>query len=588
MGDDRRVAYFSMEIAVDPAMPTYAGGLGVLAGDTLRSCADLGVPILAVTLLHRKGYLTQSLDASGWQRESETSWKVDHYLVELPPRVVVRIEGRAVHVRAWRGELDGIAGAKVPVFFLDTDVPENADWDRTLTHFLYGGDACYRLCQEAILGLGGVRMMRALGYADIQRFHMNEGHASLLTLELLLEEARKAGRTAIAADDLAAVRSRCIFTTHTPVQAGHDRFPMPLVAQVLGRHGGFFAQVDGFCADFVRSVLQADNGEPNPADIFSPHHTLNLTYLALNLSHYVNGVAKRHAEVSRGLFGKPQIEAITNGVHAATWTSPPFQALFDRHIPGWRADNFSLRYAHGLAGSELWAAHVEAKRRLLDHIRDRGHGTLDGAVLTLGVARRAAAYKRANLLLTDEARLKAVAAQHGRLQVIFAGKAHPNDHGGKEIIQSILRRREALRPEVEVVFLENYDLALARLLVAGVDVWVNTPLPPFEASGTSGMKAALNGVPSLSVLDGWWVEGCIEGATGWGIGNASTAEATEAQRSPQDAASLYDKLEHVVAPLFYRDRDGFIDVMRHTIALNGSFFNTQRMVQQYVLKAYFE
>jgi starch phosphorylase len=417
---------------------------------------------------------------------------------------------------------------------------------------------------------------------------MNEGHASLLTLELLLEEAKKNGRTEITGDDLGAVRTRCIFTTHTPVQAGHDRFPMPLVGQVFGPRHGFFAPADGFCADFVRSVLQADQGEPDPADIFSAHHTLNLTHLASNLSHYVNGVAKRHAEVSRGLLAKPQIEAITNGVHAATWTSPPFQALFDRRIPGWRADNFSLRYAHGVAGDELWAAHAAAKRQLLEHIRDGGHGAFDGETLTLGVARRATAYKRANLLLTDEARLKAIAAPYGRLQVVFAGKAHPNDLGGKEIIQGILRRREALRPEVEIVFLENYDFALARLLVAGVDVWVNTPLPPLEASGTSGMKAALNGVPSLSVLDGWWVEGCIEGATGWAVGGGAGAEGADGERTARDAASLYDKLEHVVAPLFYRERERFIDVMRHTIALNGSFFNTQRMVQQYVLKAYFE
>jgi starch phosphorylase len=302
----------------------------------------------------------------------------------------------------------------------------------------------------------------------------------------------------------------------------------------------------------------------------------------------VNGVAKRHAEITRGLFGKHQVDAITNGVHAATWTSPPFQKLFDLQIPGWRADNFSLRYAHSIAPSELWAAHTLAKQQLLAALRERGYTTFSPDVLTLGFARRSTPYKRAHLLLTDETRLKSIAARVGRLQIIYGGKAHPNDHEGKEIIQSILRRKDGLRPEIEMVYVENYDIEFARLLVAGVDVWVNTPLPPLEASGTSGMKAALNGVPSLSILDGWWVEGCIEGATGWAIDSPGPADAANGSRTLRDAASLYDKLEHVVAPLYYRDRDGFIDVMRHSIALNGSFFNTQRMVQQYVVKAYFE
>jgi starch phosphorylase len=588
MNSEGSVAYFSMEIAVDPAMPTYAGGLGILAGDTLRSCADLSVPILGMTLLHRKGYLTQSFDSSGWQRESETSWKVEAHLTELPERASVRIESRTVQLRAWKYEILGLSGARVPVFFLDADLPENAEWDRTLTHFLYGGDAYYRLCQEVILGIGGVRMLRALGYKNLPRFHMNEGHASLLTLELLAEEASRAGRQSIVGADIESVRARCIFTTHTPVQAAYDRFSMALVGQVFGRRRAFIDTCDVFSAEVVQHVVQANDGPPRLDDLFSAQNTLNLTFLALNLSHYVNGVAKRHAEISRGLFGKHQVDAITNGVHAATWTSPSFQKLFDQQIPGWRADNFSLRYAHGIAPGELWTAHGLAKKELLAALRERGYATLSPDVLTLGFARRSTPYKRAHLLLTDEARLKAIALQAGRLQIIYGGKAHPNDHEGKEIIQSILRRKDGLRPEVEIVYVENYDIEFARLLVAGVDVWVNTPLPPLEASGTSGMKAALNGVPSLSILDGWWVEGCIEGATGWAIGNPEPVDTPNGNRTMRDAASFYDKLEHVVAPLYYYDRDGFIDVMRHAIALNGSFFNTQRMVQQYVLKAYFE
>lgn len=579
------VAYFSMEIAVDPAIPTYAGGLGILAGDTLRSCADLGVRGVAVTLLHRKGYLTQSFDPAGWQRETQNSWDVAGHLIELPTRVAVGIENRAVAIRAWRYDLRGISGQIVPVLFLDTDLPENTEWDRSITHFLYGGDAYYRICQEIVLGIGGVRMIRALGYGDVGRFHLNEGHAGLLTLELLAERARDAGRQTIVAADIEAVQACCVFTTHTPVAAGHDQFPMDLVGRVFGGMRGLLDTRDVFSADLVRRVVRVDDAV-GLQDIFSPKHTLNLTHLALNLSHYVNGVAKRHAEVSQRMFGKRQVDAISNGVHVATWTAPSFQALFDRHIPGWRADNFSLRYALSIPASELWDAHLAAKELLVRCVREGTRVEFDPQVLTLGFARRATPYKRAELLLTDPRRLEAIATRVGPIQIVFGGKAHPNDIGGKEIIQRILRAKEGLRSNVRAVYLENYDVHLARTLTAGVDVWLNTPLPPMEASGTSGMKAAVNGVPSLSVLDGWWLEGCIEGVTGWAIGDHEIGLVPDAERNAHDAAALYDKLEYAVAPLFCRDRARFIDVMRHAIALNGSFFNTQRMVEQYVLKAY--
>lgn len=578
------VAYFSMEIAVDAAMPTYAGGLGVLAGDTLRSCADLGVPVVAVTLLHRKGYLTQSFDSSGWQQEAHATWEVARHLTELPARVMVRIEQRAIALRAWRYELRGISQHTVPVLFLDTDLPENAEWDRRITHFLYGGDAYYRICQEIVLGIGGVRMIRALGYRDVARFHLNEGHASLLTLELLSERARSEGRPSISAADIEAVQACCVFTTHTPVAAGHDQFPMDLVGRVFAGRAGLVDTRDVFSADLVRQVVKFE-GEADLPQLFSARNSLNLTLLALNLSHYVNGVAKRHAEVSRRLFGKRPVDAISNGVHAASWAAPSFQALFDTHIPGWRADNFSLRYALSIPANELWSAHLSAKERLRAGVRERTGVDFDAQVLTLGCARRATPYKRAELVLADAARLEAIAARVGPIQIVFGGKAHPRDDGGKEIIQRILRAKDALT-RVRIVYLENYDVELARILTAGVDVWLNTPLPPLEASGTSGMKAALNGVPSLSVLDGWWLEGCIEGVTGWAIGEHDAGPADEAERNARDAAALYDKLEHAVGPLFYRERTRFIDVMRHAIALNGSFFNTQRMVEQYVRKAY--
>jgi starch phosphorylase len=516
---DRSIAYFSMEIGLEAGMPTYSGGLGVLAGDTIRAAADLRIPLVAMTLLHRQGYFSQRLDARGWQHEEPVAWTVEDFLQELPARAAVMLEGHTVHLRAWQYLVHGLSGYVVPVYFLDTDLPDNAAWDRTLTDVLYGGEAQYRLCQEVVLGIGGVRMLRALGYTTITRFHMNEGHSSLLTLELLDEQAHRAA---------------------------------------------FHTMPDVFCCEGM----------------------LNMTYLALNLSHYVNGVAKKHGEVSRHLFARYTIDAITNGVYAGTWTVPSFQTLFDRYIPGWREDNTSLRYALSLQPSEVWEAHVEAKRHLLQYVQQTTGVAMAEEVLTMGFARRATAYKRADLLFQDVERLHDLVRHAGPLQVIYAGKAHPRDQAGKDIIHYIYQMKEALKNDLTVVYLANYDLALGKLLTAGVDVWLNTPQPPLEASGTSGMKAALNGVPSFSILDGWWIEGWIEGITGWAIGTNNHGVTASDERT-SDAAALYDKLEQAILPLFYGDRQGFINVMRHAIALNGSFFNTQRMMQQYVVKAYF-
>jgi starch phosphorylase len=564
MQAERNIAYFTMEIALEPEIPTYSGGLGVLAGDTVRAAADLKVPMVAVTLLHRRGYFFQQLDAAGWQHEDPVEWVIGDFLQEMPARAAVSVDGRAVQLRAWKYEVKSRSGHSVPVFFLDADLPENSDFDRTLTHYLYGGDAYYRFCQEVVLGIGGVRLLRALGYLNVERFHLNEGHSGLLTLELLDEQARLAGRAAFAPEDLEAVRRQCVFTTHTPVPSGQDQFPLELVTRVLGR-----------------------NDLADRPELFCCNGTVNLTFLALNLSHYINGVAKKHAEVSRNMFAQYQIDAITNGVHAATWTSPPFQALFDRYIPGWREDNFSLRYSLSIPPQEIWEAHRLAKRQLIQCVNRQANAGMDVDVLTVGFARRTATYKRADLLFHGLERLRGLAANVGRLQVVYAGKAHPQDEPGKALIQRIFQAREALRRDIRIAYLANYDMELAKLVTAGVDVWLNTPLAPLEASGTSGMKAALNGVPSLSILDGWWIEGCIEGVTGWAIGERHEAAAAGGDRTASDAASLYDKLEQVVIPCFYHEHDRFIDVMRHAIALNGSFFNTHRMIQQYVLKAYF-
>lgn len=557
------VAYFSMEIGVDPDVPTYAGGLGVLAGDFVRAAADLGLPLVAVTLLHRKGYFRQRLDAKGHQREEPAEWNVEAHLEELPTRVTVTVSGRPVVVRLWRRRVTGLGGTTLPVYFLDTDVERNTPDDRALSHLLYGGDAAYRLAQEAVLGIGGVRMLRALGYDHIQRFHLNEGHSALLALELVSERLRAASRTSGREDDIDAVRQMCVFTTHTPVPAAHDQFALDLAERVIGAHP---------MSELVHRCCYGG--------------ALNMTYLALTFSHYVNGVAMRHGEISSRMFGGHRVDAITNGVHAGTWVSEPFGELFDRHIPGWRADNFSLRYATSIPTTEIWDAHVAAKLRLLEIVNRHQSPPFDPAVLTIGFGRRASTYKRADLLVSDISRLRAIARTAGRLQVVYAGKAHPRDEEGKRIIERVFHAREALGDDVPIVYLEDYDMAMARLLTAGADVWLNTPHPPLEASGTSGMKAALNGVPSLSVLDGWWIEGHVEGVTGWAIGSDSRGSVVETADNAAHASALYDALERTVLPLFYGSRHRFIDVMRYAIALNGSFFTAQRMLQEYVVKAY--
>jgi starch phosphorylase len=581
----RLVAYFTMEIALENAMPSYSGGLGVLAGDTIRAAADIRLPMLAVSLLYRKGYFTQLLADDGLQSEEPVEWKVEDFLQEEPQRVTVPLENRRVELRAWRYDAKGVRGFDVPIYFLDADLPSNAERDRNLTGSLYGGDPYYRLCQEVLLGIGGVRMLRALGYTDLARYHMNEGHAALLTLELLGEEAEKAGRESIRGEDIEKVRSKCVFTTHTPVPAGHDRFPMEFLTRAFPEQQDFLDLKDASSAELLRHVLQAETNFPGLQEAAKRGASVNMTHLALNMSMYVNGVAKLHGEVSRRMFPQVPIEAITNGVHAATWTAPSFQQTLDRYIPTWREDNYSLRGALGLPQEEVWSSHLLAKHELFEEVHKKTGLQLDPDVFTIGFARRATGYKRADLILSDLDRLREISKNAGKFQIVFAGKAHPNDGGGKELIRKIFRAKKALKKSVQVVFLDNYNMEVGGKITAGVDLWLNTPQFPLEASGTSGMKAALNGVPSLSILDGWWVEGHIEGVTGWAIGELRHS-GDESLDNGADAESLYDKLEHVILPMFYNERHKYLTVMQHAIAINGSFFNTQRMVQQYITDAY--
>jgi len=546
-----KIAYFSMEIGIDEHIPTYSGGLGILAGDTLKSCADLNVPIVGVTLLSENGYFYQKIDKEGHQIELPINFNINDFLTPLPSTTSVQIEDRTVHIRVWNYLVKGVTDYIVPVFFLDTNLDKNSDSDREITKHLYGGDNKYRLAQEIVLGIGGVRALEALGYKTIDKYHMNEGHAALGTLELFKR-----------CNNVEKVREQCVFTTHTPVAAGHDQFDLSFARPMVG----------DMLPESVLNEITFEN-------------KLNMTRLALYFSHYVNGVAKKHGEVSRLMFPGYSIDSITNGVHTPTWVCDSFQRLFDKHMPGWRSDPYILRSAFSIDKSEIWAAHMIAKKNLIDFINNRYNVGMNYEHFTIGFARRQTPYKRPDLLISDPDRLRQIAEKVGNIQIIYSGKAHPKDGLGKEGIKRIFDTMKSINGKVKIAYIHNYDIAIGKMMTAGVDIWLNTPRRPKEASGTSGMKAAHNGIPHFSTLDGWWLEGHIENITGWSIGPEKTFE--DKSDDEIDRNDLYSKLESWIIPKFYNDRDNWIRTMRSCIAINASFFNTNRMIQQYVLNAYF-
>jgi starch phosphorylase len=554
-----RIAYFTMEIGLAEGMHTYSGGLGILAGDTMRAFADLSVPAVGVTQLNDRGYASQRFGEDGTVETGPDPWSPEEFLDPVDVSATVPIEGREVLIKPWRYDVDSETGGTVPVYFLDTDWPDNDDEARAITGRLYGpgrGDR-YRLAQEAVLGVGGVRILDELGY-DVDTYHMNEGHASLLTLELL----DRLG-------DPAAVRDRCAFTTHTPVDGGHDVF-------------------DYFLAD---SML-ADIADGATLREYAGQDRLHTTRLALTLSGYANAVSKRHQAVSREMFPDHAggIDAITNGVHLPTWVAEPFRELYDEFVPGWRRHPDRLRHARRIPLERFHQAHNAEKRRLIEYVEAETGRSLDPETPTLGFARRAAGYKRADLLFHDVDRLRGIALANGGLQVLFAGKAYPGDGRGEELIRTARGFAEELAGEVEVVYLPGYDMDLGARLTAGVDVWLNNPRRPYEACGTSGMKSAVNGVPHLSTVDGWWVEGHVDGVTGWSIGPTPDEEPAAgldpAEEDALDAASLYERLDEDVLPTYQTDPDGWARIMRDAAAFGGSQFHARRMAEQYRDLAY--
>jgi glycogen phosphorylase len=557
-----KIAYFSMEIGIHNDIPTYSGGLGVLAGDTIRAGADLKLPMVAVTLLTKKGYFIQELDEHGKQTERPVTWDPSQYMKLLPAKAMVQIEGREVLVQAWQYNVESLTHGCIPIFFLDTDVPDNAPEDREITHFLYGGELAYRLKQEIVLGIGGVRMLHELEF-EIKKYHMNEGHSSLLTLELLNRFKRSIEDVwdEQLVWDVGKVKDLCVFTTHTPIEAGHDNFPYDLVLKIMGE-------------PIPLNVLKNLSGKEN----------LNMTRLGLNLSEFINGVAKKHGEVSRNMFPGYEISAITNGVHTYTWTCDSFKRLYDKYLPGWANEPELFVRVGRIPDNEIWDAHIEAKKVLFNYVRENNGVDMDTDILTIGFARRATAYKRADLIFSDIDRLEKMGT--GKIQIVYAGKAHPKDDHGKKLIERIFSIKERLRDKIKMVYLRNYDMDIALKMVSGVDIWLNTPLRPREASGTSGMKATHNGVMNFSVLDGWWIEGHIEGFTGWSIGPNPTETTLVDNLDSLDADDCYNKLEEIIIPMFYNDRNKWIRMMQNAIGKNAYYFNCHRMMRRYVTEAY--
>jgi glycogen phosphorylase len=597
---DETIAYFSAEFGLHESLPIYSGGLGILAGDHTKEASDLGLPFVAVGFIYPQGYFRQQLDPSGWQEAIYS--KLNFADVAASPaltpeghEVVVEVElpGRTIYAKVYR-----IQVGRNPLFLMDTDIHPNNPQDRELAARLYGGNQEMRVAQEIVLGIGGVRALRQLGISPTV-WHMNEGHSAFLVLELARELVQ--GGMPFA-DAVKEVRARSIFTTHTPVPAGNDAFPLALIEKYFWQ---YWPQLGLSRDEFLSVALQQQSWGA----------TFAMTALALKSSERHNGVSKLHGQVARGMWqwlypDKPQdevpITSITNGVHTATWLAPQLRRLFEAYLGrDWEEhldDRVLWQKIYEIPDEVLWEARSALKRRLVAFAREhvRQHhlrlGTpplvwpvLDEQAFTIGFARRFATYKRATLLFKEPERLKALLNRADRpVQIIFAGKAHPADDPGKLFIQQVYQISQQLGFAGRIVFLEEYDMYVARELVQGVDIWLNTPRRPHEASGTSGQKASLNGAPNLSILDGWWPE-AYNGRNGWAIGEEREYSNLEEQ-DWQDAQQLYQLLENQIVPLFY-ERDGgiprkWLPWTREAIATIAPVFSTRRMIKEYVTELY--
>ncbi len=553
--NDTTVAYISMEIGVDSNIPTYSGGLGVLSGDTVRSAADLELPVVGICLCYSSGYFYQFFNEFGDQKEREIEWNFFYEFERVPEPITVKIEDKDVKVSAWQYNVIGQSGHLLPIYLLTTDVEGNEDWMKQMTGSLYDSTSKWnRIVQEMILGIGGVKLLKSLGYNNIQTYHLNEGHGSFAMVELYN----------MLNGDIEKVKEKMVFTTHTPVPAGHDRFKQELVDKVFKKR-----------MPSKIKKLADDNGE------------FNMTYLGMALSRYRNGVAKKHGDISRKMFPQYEIDHITNGVHLPFWCSKPFRKIFSRKWPNWRSNPQLLENAIELDDLDIFDAHIENKFNLISYQKGHSWNLLDEELITFGFARRFATYKRAVLIFHEIDRLGKICKN--AVQFIFAGKAHPKDQMGKDYIKEIHEAGEYLYNNygVKVVMMENYNMDLSHMLVSGVDVWLNTPDRYREASGTSGMKAALNGVPNFSVQDGWWLEGYKRNPlAGWVIGpdDSNPDDPGVSNSWDIDANAFYEVLENQIIPT-YMNHDEWIFRQKNAISL-AAYFNTHRMIREYAKKAY--
>ena len=538
------VGYFTAEIGLWSELHTYSGGLGVLAGDHVKSAADAGIPLVGVTLLYHQGYARQHIDQKGVQTETFPEFDPTDYLSKTDIQIELQLDEKSLLAYVWKADIEGQSGHHVPVYFLDTRHPKNSPEHQALSSRLYGGDDGVRIRQEYVLGVGGVQLFDHLD-EQLSGLHLNEGHCTFAMLELI--------NRGWSREELA---QRSLFTTHTPVPAGHDRFDWELVDEVIG---------DLLPKDAVELVRNAGDSEKGAR--------CSMSHLAVALSTSVNAVSKLNAGVAMTMFDEQIIQPITNGVHHITWTSSEMALLFDNHLNGWRTDPSSIAHATNISTEELLQARSNARSEFRDFVRLKTGITLSSDRLTIGFARRFATYKRANLVFKDLERLRNIGA--GKVQFVFSGKAHPRDFGGKQLIQDIYDSAEHIAEDIPVVFIENYDMETGGMMTSGVDIWLNNPIRPMEASGTSGMKAAMNGVPNCSILDGWWPEACIHGVNGWAIGNGE-----DDRNDERDATNIYDVLEHEVLPLWERKDDAWAEMMKQSIAASAGFTG-HRMIKDY-------
>lgn len=561
---DLLVAYFSMEIMLETDIPTYAGGLGVLAGDLLRSCADLEVPACGVSLVYSGNNFSQVINTDGSQAFKPQEWQKSDHLTKLPQRIELEIQKTRVVVECWRFDMVGQNGFVVPVYLLDTDIAENEQWARDITKNLYGGNGDTRLSQEIVLGIGGVKMLRELGYQKIKAYHMNEGHSALVPLALLEEHNYQNEE----------VKKLCAFTTHTPVPEGHDHFDYQTAQRLAGKYLPWHIK-----------------------DIATPQN-LSMTHLALNMSAISFAVSKKHQQVSQNMFPEYKIDSITNGVHHPNWTNPVIQDLLNKFIPNWQLKPELLKDApKNIPDDALSEAHQLCKKELISYVNKhltsvstqyekenpQPEDVFDYDTLTIALARRPVAYKRPLLLYSDLERFIRIGV--GKIQIIQCGKSHPSDNVSQGFVREIIKISKKLRTILKIVYLENYSPRVARMLVSGCDVWLNTPRRPLEASGTSGMKAALNGVINFSVQDGWWIEGYqMQPLSGFSIGPLDES-LVPVNHDAEDANDLYEKLENEIIPMYYDHHSEWLKRMKYAITL-GSYFNTHRAIKEYIEKAW--